>query len=156
MASKIKHSMGRNRTNKWINLAPALIACLIDITVTIVHQPKEYWEGNLNKANEGNPIGATLMANHVSGIFLISGIWIILVVVLGYYLPNKISRYFLLFTLIAHSYGASTWISPRYGFWSAMALILFNTTTYLIANDIINKRIKKSSSCERSEENGVF
>ena len=124
-----------NRINKWINLTPALIASLIDVTVTIVHQPKEYWEGNLNKANEANPIGAILMANHVSGIFLISGIWIILIIVLGYYLPNKISKYFLLFTLIAHSYGAAAWLSTRYGFWSAMVLILINTATYLIAKE---------------------
>ena len=134
-----------NRLNKWINLTPTLIASLIDITVTIIHQPKEYWERNLNKANEGNPIGAILMANHVWGIFLVSGIWIILILVLGYYLPYKISKHFLLFALIAHSYGASTWISPRYGFWSAMVLILFNTITYLTANDIIYKRLKESS-----------
>jgi len=137
--------MRMNRVNRWINVAPALIASLIDIIITIVHQPKAYWEGNLNKANEGNPIGATLMANHVSGIFLISGIWIILIIVLGYYLPKKISKYFLLFTLIAYSYGASTWISPRYGFWSAMVLILFNTTTYLMANEKLNSLTGKSS-----------
>ncbi len=130
--------------SRWINLAPALIAAIIDISVTIIHQPKEYWDGNLDKANEGNPIGATLMANHVSGLFLISGIWVILIIILGYYLPNKLSKYFLLFTLIAHSYGASTWISPRYGYWSAMVLILFNTTTYLFANDLIKQRLKKT------------
>ena len=138
--------MKRDRFKKWINLTPALFASLIDITLTIVHIPNEYWNGNLSKANEGNPIGAALMANHVSGIFLISGIWIILIVILGYYLPNKISRFFLLFTLIAHSYGASTWISPRYGFWSAMTLILFNTTTYLIAENQIHRSIKAHKS----------
>lgn len=137
--------MEGNRIYKWINLAPALFASLIDITITIVHQPKEYWNGNLSEANEGNPIGATLMVNHISGIFLISGLWIILIIVVGYYLPNRLSKYFLLFTLIAHSYGASTWISPRYGFWFAMALILFNTTTYLLADDMIGERINKSS-----------
>lgn len=135
--------MAGNRLNKWINLAPALIAAIIDISVTIIHQPKEYWDGNLDKANEGNPIGASLMANHVSGLFLISGIWIILIITLGYYLPSKLSKYFLLFTLIAHSYGASTWISPRYGYWSAMFLILFNTMTYLYAADAISKRAKR-------------
>ncbi|MDN5204892.1 hypothetical protein QQ008_26105 [Fulvivirgaceae bacterium BMA10] len=134
-----------NRLDRWINLAPALIASLIDITVTIVHQPKEYWEGNLDKANEGNPIGAIFMANHVSGLFLISGIEIILIMFLGYYLPNRISKYLLLFVLIAHSCATTTWIAGRYGFWSIMALALFNTLTYLIANDIINKRTKTNS-----------
>ncbi len=127
--------MRLNRLEKWVNLVPALIASLIDITITIIHQPKEYWEGNLRKANEGNPLGAILMANHVSGIFIISGIEIILIIVLGYYLPNKISKYFLLFVLIAHSCAATTWISSRYGFWWVMALALFNTLSYLLASN---------------------
>ncbi|MBV6646383.1 MAG: hypothetical protein KI790_13090 [Cyclobacteriaceae bacterium] len=131
-----------DRLSKWINLAPTLIASLIDITVTIVHQPKAYWEGNLNKANEGNPIGAILMSSHVSGLFIISAIEVVLIMLLGYYLPRKISRYLLLFVLIAHSCAATTWIAKRYGYWSVMALALCNTLTYLIANNIIEKRTK--------------
>ncbi|MEQ9309844.1 MAG: hypothetical protein RLN90_10345 [Balneolaceae bacterium] len=134
-----------DRLNRWINLTPTLIASLIDITITIVHQPKEYWEGNLNKANEGNPLGAIFMANHISGLFIISAIEVILIMLFGYYLPRKISRYLLLFVLIAHSCAATTWIARRYGFWSVMTLALFNTLTYLIANDIIKKRTKESS-----------
>lgn len=135
MTDKKIHVPVNIKPNKWISMVPALIAAIIDISVTIIHQPKAYWEVNLSKANEGNPIGASLMANHVSGIFVISGIWIVIIIVAGYYLPTKFSRYFLLFTLIAHSYGACTWISPRYGFWSAMALILLNTVSYLTADN---------------------
>jgi hypothetical protein len=131
--------MKRSRLNKWINIAPALIASLIDIIITIVHQPEAYWNGNLSKGQEGNPIGAFFMANHVSGIFLISGIWLILIMILGYYLPQKISKYFLLFTLIAHSFGGSSWLSAKNGFWLAMVLILFNTVTYLLADSYIKR-----------------
>ena len=80
------------------------------------------------------------MTNHISGLFIISGIEVILIILLGYYLPNKISRYLLLFVLIAHSCAATTWIAKRHGFWAIMALALFNTLTYLIANDVIRKR----------------
>lgn len=130
--------------NRLLRIAPALIASLIDISITIIHQPKEYWDGNLNKANEGNPIGAALMAEHISGLFVISGFWVIVIIVLGYYLPNWLSKYFLLFTLIAHSFGASTWLSSRYGFWYAMALILFNTITYLLIEQRLNPTLKDS------------
>lgn len=136
--------MALSRTDKWINLSPALIASVIDITVTIVHQPQEYWNGDLSKANEGNPIGAFLMSEHIGGLFAISALWVTIVISLGYYLNTKYSRYFLLFTLIAHSYGAATWISPRYGFWSAMTLILFNTATYLFTEQRINPSKKDS------------
>jgi hypothetical protein len=125
---------------KLYQLIPAFCASIIDITVTVVHQAPEYWAGNLSKANEGNPIGNLMMKNHVSGIFVISGIWLVLIGLLGYYLPRKWSKVFLLFAVIAHSYGASTWVSPHYGFWWAMALITFNTVVYILFDEL-NKPI---------------
>jgi hypothetical protein len=124
--------INQSRTIKLRSLIPAYIASVIDIGITIIHQSPEYWSGDLTKANEGNPIGNTLMQMNVSGIFIISGIWLLLIAPLGYYLPKKLSKVFLLFVLIAHSFGASTWLSPRYGFWSAMALILFNSIIYIL------------------------
>ena len=123
------------KKNKMRSLIPAYIASIIDITITITHQAPEYWQGDLTKANEGNPIGGTLMAIDVSGIFIISGIWLLIIGPLGYHLPRKLSRIFLLFVLVAHSYGASTWISPRYGFWAAMLLILFNSLIYILLDE---------------------
>lgn len=120
---------------KLYPLIPAFCASIIDIAVTIVHQAPAYWAGNLSQANEGNPIGNMMMKNHVSGIFVISGIWLVLIGLVGYNLPRKWSRIFLLFAVIAHSYGASTWISPRYGFWWAMALIAFNTIVYILFDE---------------------
>ncbi|MFT5146947.1 MAG: hypothetical protein ACI9H1_001673 [Polaribacter sp.] len=128
------------KREKLLALIPALWASLFDITITIVHQSKEYWNGNLNMANEGNPIGNFMMKNHVSGIFIISILWLILIGVLGFYLPRKISKIFLLFVLMVHSYGASTWISNHYGFWSIILFILFNSILFYIIDDKINKK----------------
>ena len=128
------------KREKLLALIPALWASLFDITITIVHQPKEYWNGNLNMANEGNPIGNFMMKNHVSGIFIISILWLILIGVLGFYLPRKISKIFLLFVLMVHSYGASTWISNLYGFWYIILFILFNSILFYIIDDKINKK----------------
>jgi len=129
--------------NKIRNLIPAYIASIIDIAITITHQSPAYWEGDLSKANEGNPIGGTLMAMDVSGIFIISGLWLLIIGPLGYYLPGKLSKIFLLFVLIAHSFGASTWISSHYGFWFAMLLILFNSVIYILVEDINRKHSLK-------------
>ena len=128
------------KREKLTTLIPAFWASLFDITITIVHQSKEYWNGNLNMANEGNPIGNFMMKNHVSGIFIISILWLILIGVLGFYLPRKISKIFLLFVLMVHSYGASTWISNHYGFWSIILFILFNSILFYIIDDKINKK----------------
>ena len=75
------------------------------------------------------------MEKHVYGLFFISIIWIIIIGLLGFYLPRKISRVFLLFCIIAHSFGASSWLSNIYGFWVAMTFILFNSILYFEIED---------------------
>jgi hypothetical protein len=129
------------RKNRLLFLIPALWASLFDIAITIFHQPKEYWNGDLSKANEGNPIGALFMKNHVSGLFIISGLWIIAIAILGYFLPTQLRKIFLLFCLIAHSFGASTWLSNRYGFWYAITFILFNSILYCTIDNMVDKKI---------------
>jgi len=89
-----------NKRQKLFALIPALWASLFDAVITIIHQPEEYWTGNLNVANEANTIGNFMMKQHVSGIFLVCGIWLIIIGILGYYIPRKYSRIFLLFVLI--------------------------------------------------------
>lgn len=117
--------------HKLLLLIPALWTSLFDILITIIHQPAEYWNGDLTKANEGNPIGALFMTTHMAGLFVISALWLILICVLGYFLPRRLGRVFLLFCVIAHSFAASTWLSSRYGFWYAMVFIMFNSVLYI-------------------------
>jgi len=128
------------RKDKLLLLVPALWTSIFDITITVIHQSKEYWNGDLTKANERNPIGAFFMRNHVSGLFIISGLWIIAIGLLGYFLPRKTRKIFLLFCVIAHSFGASTWLSSRYGFWYVVMFILFNSILYCIIDNIVDKK----------------
>lgn len=134
------------KNQKLLLLIPALWASIFDIFITSFLQDPEYWKGDLSKGNEGNPIGAWFMSQHVSGLFIISAIWIILIGVLGYYLPAKLRRIFLLFVLIAHSYGASTWLYRFYGFWSLIIFILFNSILYVLIEDYVNKKNEEGKS----------
>jgi len=127
-------------THKLLLLIPALWASIFDIFITTFFQNPDYWKGDLSKAKEGNPIGAWFMSQHVSGLFIISIIWVILIGVLGYYLPAKLRKIFLLFVLIAHSFGASTWLANRYPFWIPIAFIFFNTVLYCLIEDYVNKK----------------
>ena len=129
-----------NRKEKLLALIPALWASLFDAVITIVHQPKDYWNGNLNAANEANDIGNYMMKQHVSGLFIVCGIWLILIGILGFYIPKKYSRIFLLFVLIAHSFGASSWLFDNYGFWTAILFIGFNAILFYKIEDLINKK----------------
>jgi len=128
------------RKDKLLLLVPALWTSILDIAITVIHQSKDYWNGDLTKANEGNPIGALFMKNHVSGLFIISGLWIIAIGLLGYYLPRQTKKIFLLFCVLAHSFGASTWLSSRYGFWYVITFILFNSILYCTVDNIIFKQ----------------
>ena len=128
------------RKDKLLLLVPALWTSIFDITITVIHQSKEYWDGDLTKANEGNPIGALFMKNHVSGLFVISGLWIIAIGLLGYFLPRQASKIFLLFCVLAHSFGASTWLSTRYGFWYVITFILFNSILYCVVDNIAHRQ----------------
>jgi len=128
------------KNQKLLMLIPALWASIFDIFITTFFQNPDYWKGDLSKATEGNPIGAWFMSQHVSGLYIISAFWIALIGVLGYYLPRKLSKTFLLFCLIAHSYGASTWLSKFTGFWSLIVFILFNTILYVVLDESINRK----------------
>ena len=125
----------KDKPSRLKQLIPAYQASIIDVAITAIHQSPAYWAGDLSKANEGNPIGGPLMEGHISGLFVISGIWWVIIGIAGYYLPKKLSRIFLLFTVIAHSYGTGTWLSDRYGFWWTMTMIICNTITYIVMSE---------------------
>ena len=128
------------KNHKLFLLIPALWASVFDIFITSFWQDPAYWKGDLSKAKETNPIGAWFMSQHVSGLFVISAIWIILIGVLGYYLKGKLQKIFLLFVLIAHSFGASTWLANRYPFWIPITFIFFNTVLYVLIEDFVSKK----------------
>jgi hypothetical protein len=130
------------RKAKILTLIPALWAALLDLSLTVHGQSIKYWQGNLNQVNEANTLVKALMKSHLLGIFIAHGIWIALIILLGYYLPHKLSRIFLLFVLLANSWGASTWIR-HHGFWYVIILYLFNAILYVIIDEYeknINKK----------------
>ncbi len=75
------------------------------------------------------------MANHISGIFVICSIWLIVIGIVGYYIPRKYLKTFALFVLLAHTWGASTWPSQLYNFWSVMDFVLFNSILFVRAEE---------------------
>lgn len=129
--------------SKFLLLIPAYWACLFDEIITIINQSDEYWKGDLSKANEGNPIGAFFMANHTSGLYIICGVWLILIAVIGYKLSDRKLKIFALFVLIAHSFGASSWLSQYYGFWYAIIFILINSILFIEFENLYDKKIRE-------------
>ena len=127
------------KKDRILSLVPALWAATFDIAMTIVHQPQVYWKGNLTKGNEANPIGALFMENHLAGLFVISALWLVVVAMLGYWLPRRAGKMFLLFCVMVHSVGASTWLLNEYGYWYVIVWVLFNTIMYCLIEDYVNR-----------------
>lgn len=135
------HAIMKNKiSQRFIMLIPALWAALFDITITIVYQPESYWSGNLQDANEANPIGALFMKNHVSGFFIISVLWIGIIVLAGKYLPKKWLTFFSLFVLICHTWGGSSWIMNILGFWLVLIYICINSYLFLYCQNLYHSK----------------
>lgn len=119
---------------RLINIFPAFWAALFDIIITIYFQPKEYWDGNLKNHNEANPIGSFAMNESIYGIFVISIIWLILILIMGLFLPKNWISYTTLFILLCHTVGASSWIMMHFGFNYIFILIAINSFLFLKMN----------------------
>jgi len=122
--------------NNIIIFIPAFWACLVDLLLTTINQPVEYWQGNLQMVREGNPLIEFLMKNSISGIFIFVTLWLLTIVMIGYYLHSKLLRVLALFVLIAHTYGASSWLAECCSFWTVIAYVLLNSVLFIAFVDI--------------------
>lgn len=122
--------------SKMILLIPVYWACLFDEIITIAFQSKAYWKGDLSKANEGNPIGAFFMSQHIYGLFILCALWLLIIGVAASKLSGRKLKIFALFILIAHSFGASSWISNHFGFWYALIFIFINAVLFIECQNI--------------------
>ena len=126
--------------NKSTILFPGICACIFDLLITIIQQPAEYWKGDLEMANEGNPIISILMKNNVAGIFVFTFLWLFLIAIIVYFLPLKFLKPFSLFVLISHSWGASSWLVLKYSFWHAIIFVLIILLIYFVTENIYTKQ----------------
>lgn len=129
---------------KLLKIAPAFSVALFDMVITVTHQPEQYWQGHLKAANEGNPVAAAFMHNHVSGFFLISAIWLSVIFLLGYFLPEKASRFFLFTIFVLHCTAASGWVKYLYGgFWGYVIFTVIACAVWFIFESLV-KRFEKA------------
>jgi hypothetical protein len=130
--SKIIHTL--------IAFTPGLWACLVDLFFTVIGQPREYWQGNLLSAKEGNPLIKILMINGTSNIFFFVLIWIFTFLSIGYLLPNNLLRVFSLFILVAHTFGAAGWIANSFSFIIVLSYIFLNSSLFIYFDKLLSDK----------------
>ena len=126
-----------NKLDKKINLVPALFAASVDIFFTLFYQKTSFWRGE-SVVNESNPFGRFLSSYSSLGLPLICLIWLVIIWFAGLQLPKRIQEFFLLFCVIAHSWGAASWIDHRFGWWSAIVIFVINSSIYIAVKNKIN------------------
>jgi len=125
-----------------INIIPALFASSLDIFFTLFYQKASFWKGDHSTVNEANPIGNYLSTYSFLGLPLICLVWLIIIYFAGLNLPEKLREIFLLFCVIAHSWGAASWIDNRFGYWSVIVLFILNSSIYILIKNKVKGQIE--------------
>jgi|GEM_PF-4079466 len=106
-----------------------LLPAIIDITVTSLGQPPDYWT-NTSLYKEGNPLVAVLLQNGFYSFLAGASIYLILLALLLWKLPRKISLWIGVFAYSAHIFGSSTWV------WTMLDLANLSYINYWIVTTV--------------------
>lgn len=79
------------------------------------------------------------MQNHVTGIFIVTFLWLVFIFFLTLYTPVKVGRIICLAIVLGNSWGAGTWISRYYGFWFVMLLVVVNSILFITFDELQRK-----------------
>ena len=118
------------RDRPWLCI-PALTAMLFDTVVTVYGQAEEYWKGHHGKTNEFNPVIHAFMSTHWIGLFVITALWIAIIVPLILFLPRKLALIIASAIVLGNTWGAGTWLS-LHSFWHVIVLIVVNASIFAL------------------------
>jgi len=133
----------KSRKINLLMIIPTFAVALFDMAITITHQPNQYWEGNLLATREGNPVAVAFMNEHVSGFFVLSAIWLSIIFLLGYFLPRKVSHFFLFVIFVLHCSAGSTWVHALGGFWLLVVFTVIACSVWWFFDRLTNNLSNK-------------
>ena len=89
---------------------PPILLFILDITLTLLGQPEEYWAGNYDMARERSPEVRRVMQTDPVLLFVMIAVWIGVIVFLIRVLPQTLAELFSVATTVAHTAAASSWL----------------------------------------------
>lgn len=109
---------------------PPLLIGILDGSITLLGQSKEYWAGNYSLAQEGNPTFYGMMIISPWAAVALFAIWIGLFVGLILLLPDTLALIVSIAVTFSHAVGAATWLyfyffHRQYGYQLCDSLFLF-------------------------------
>lgn len=98
---------------RWILAVPAVAAFGVDVTLTLLGQSPQYWNGEYFAANEGAPVGLFLLRMHPTAFLFGAWAYAAGVSTLIRYLPHALALWLSLGFLIAHTSGVNSWLYSK-------------------------------------------
>lgn len=127
--------------SRWLFVTGVLIPLIIDEAVTLIGQPALYWQ-NHNLFLEASPF--TLLSFGPAAAVLGSLVYAVIMALLLWKLPIKISLPLGLLAFVGHAWGGSGWfpdLMMRYGIsqlsWYAASLIYFLVISVILSAGIL-------------------
>ena len=117
------------RQNRFWILAPGVFVLLLDVLITYLLQPAEYWRLGYEYTTEGSPHGFLLMRYHPLAFLAFILAYILVVGILVYRLPAPWHKVIALAVVIGHTAGIHTWLRHRYYWLMIFNFILFAAIT---------------------------
>lgn len=112
----MKKSVGGSKhpDGKTLLFASMLLPMLVDLALTVTLQPEEFWKNSMY-AVEGSPLGLPFLQKGASFFVLGFFVWVLLAYFILLKLPGPLDLVFLLTVIIAHSWGAASWLPRIFG-----------------------------------------
>jgi hypothetical protein len=107
---------------------PAILACSLDNTLTLIGQSPAYWAGNCAAANEASPTFNQLLQIHPAAFAAGAIVWIALFTGILLLLPDALSLILGIAITFGHTAGAATWLLRHFRFGYQMCNALFLVT----------------------------
>ncbi len=93
----------------WLCIGPAVL-CVIDMTITLACQPSRYWQEGYRFVHDANPLARWLLRTHPLAFVGGNLLWILAFSAAILRLRFTTARIVALAILLAHAFGASTWL----------------------------------------------
>jgi len=99
--------------NPLVMCCGPVVACLCDLTVTLIGQSAEYWSGDWSAVTEGNPIPHWLLSRHPLALCAGIAVWISLFCIAIVRLRLPVARLVAFVVMLGHATAASTWLLQK-------------------------------------------
>jgi hypothetical protein len=93
---------------------PPLLFCGLDLSLTLLGQPPEYWAGDYRLVNEASPTFHDLLAYHPLAFLAGEVVWVALFTGLILLLPETLALIACIAIVFGHTAGAASWIVWRF------------------------------------------